>query len=283
MWFVNQVAEQVEKTYPDRLIDTLAYQFTEAPPTGITPRKNVRIRLCPISVCQSHAYEECTRPENVAFIARLRGWSKLTDELYIWHYSVNFQHYLSPFPDLNQVASSLHLYKRSGVRGVMFQGGYSSPGSSEAELRSYVMAKLLWDVNADADALATEWMQGVYGDAAAVPMRRWYDLLARQTHDPAKHFFSGGTNWVDYVKPDVLVEGAKLFDKAERLTAGDEFASKQVAKARLGLRYAQLVVKPTKGPELDRFVEDVRKMGIGQLNEMTDVAGWEREYRAKTP
>src|SRR3712207_2524170 len=140
------------------------------------------------------------------------------------------------------------------------------------------MAKLLWDPNADADTVVTEWMRGVYGEAGAVPMRRWYDLLAGQTRDPAKHMYSGGTNWVDYVKPDVLAEGAKLFDEAERLTAGDELAARHVAKARLGLRYAQLVVKPTKGPESDRFVEDVRKLGIGQLNEMTDVAGWEREY-----
>src|SRR5438046_4354158 len=84
--FVNQVAEAVEKDYPDKLIDTLAYQFTEAPPNGIKPRGNVRVRLCPIDCCEAHPYEQCSTPANRAFVARLHDWSKITDTLYIWHY-----------------------------------------------------------------------------------------------------------------------------------------------------------------------------------------------------
>src|SRR5205823_2093424 len=64
IWFVNQVAEAID-TDPathDMLIDTLAYQFTEAPPKDIAPRKNVRVRLCPINVCEGHAYEKDDYP-----------------------------------------------------------------------------------------------------------------------------------------------------------------------------------------------------------------------------
>jgi hypothetical protein len=281
LWFVNQIGQAVEKEFPGKLIDTLAYQFTEAPPTGISPRPNVRVRLCPISVCEGHPYEQCSRGENVAFVQRLKGWASLSNELYVWHYGINFQHYLAPFPDERQVADSLRLYRRSGVWGVMFQGGYSSVGSNTAEMRSYVMAKLLWDPNADVDSLVTEWLEGVYGKAGAAPMRRWYDLLQARAAVPTVHMFTGGTNWVDLLTPDLLAEGTRLFAEAERLVAGDPVAAKQLAKAKMGLRYAQLVIHPTKGPELEQFLADVRAMGIGQLNEMTDVAGWEAAYRAK--
>ena len=63
------------------IIDTLAYQFTEAPPNGIHPRPNVRVRLCPIYACESHPYEQCTHENNKTFVARLKGWAALTDTL----------------------------------------------------------------------------------------------------------------------------------------------------------------------------------------------------------
>src|SRR5439155_15624278 len=122
IWFVNQVAEEIEKTHPDKLIDTLAYQFTEAPPTGIAPRKNVRVRICPIYCCESHPYETCTAEPNGNFVQRLAAWGKLSPTLYIWHYNTDFGHYLMPFPDFNQFPDSIRLYKRSGVKGIFFEG-----------------------------------------------------------------------------------------------------------------------------------------------------------------
>ncbi len=48
----TRVAAEVEKQYPDKLIDTLAYQYTETPPLQGAPAANVRIRLCPIGACE---------------------------------------------------------------------------------------------------------------------------------------------------------------------------------------------------------------------------------------
>jgi hypothetical protein len=73
LWFVNQVAEVVAREHPDKLIDTRAYQFTEALPTGIKPRKNVRVRLCPFTGCEAHPYEHCSDANNVAFVRNLLG------------------------------------------------------------------------------------------------------------------------------------------------------------------------------------------------------------------
>ncbi len=42
--FINKVADR----FPDRVISTLAYQYTRVPPKGIVPRKNVNIMLCNI-------------------------------------------------------------------------------------------------------------------------------------------------------------------------------------------------------------------------------------------
>ena len=178
LWFVNQVAEQIDKALPGKLIDTLAYQFTEAPPKGIAPRANVRVRLCPISVCEAHPYENDDAPATKAFISNLAAWSTITSTLYIWHYNTDFAHYLMPFPDFAEFPADLKLYQRSGVKGVFFEGDIApGGGASDAEgFCSYVMAKLLWNPNQDADAHVTEWLQGVYPNAWK-PMRTWFDLM----------------------------------------------------------------------------------------------------------
>ena len=49
--FVNKVADEVGKKYPDVKIDALAYQYSHKPPRkirprDIRPRDNVQINLC---------------------------------------------------------------------------------------------------------------------------------------------------------------------------------------------------------------------------------------------
>lgn len=281
LWFVNQVAETVEKEHPDKLIDTLAYRFTEAPPRGIVPRPNVRVRLCPISCCEAHPYQRCRAKENVAFMAHLRAWSRITDALYIWHYNTNFHNYLLPFPDFGQFPAEVRLYRQSGVKGIFFQGDYApGGGGSDAELRSYVMSKLLWKVNLNSDALVTEWMQGVYGKAWG-PMRSWFDLLHRKVRAPNRHFYIYSKPTIDYLSRDVIAAGDRFFNRAEKLTAGDPTASEYVAKSRLWLRYAKIARKPQAGPEFERFMSDVRKFGITQLREGQSLEAWEKAYLAR--
>jgi hypothetical protein len=278
LWFVNQVAEAIEKDLPDKLIDTLAYQFTENPPTGIAPRKNVRVRLCPISVCEAHPYEQCAAPPNKAFVSNLAAWAKITDTLYIWHYNTDFANYLMPFPDFAQFPDSIRLYQRSGVKGIFFEGDYApGGGGSDAELRSYVMAKLLWDPKLDASALVDEWMAGVYGPAAK-PMRQWFDLLHEGVKPPDRHLFIYSAPTLGYLATPVLAQGDKLFDRAEQFAASDPIAKQYVAKSRLWLRYAQVVQRGKADDTFKQFMSDVRKAGIREMREGQSVDAWEAEF-----
>ena len=47
--FINRVAKEVKKDYPDAKIETLAYQNSQNPPTGLNVEDNVVIRLCALS------------------------------------------------------------------------------------------------------------------------------------------------------------------------------------------------------------------------------------------
>lgn len=280
LWFVNQVAAAIEKDHPGKLIDTLAYQFTEAPPQGIVPRNNVRVRLCPIAVCESHPYERCDFPATREYVANLAAWSRITSTLYIWHYNTDFANYLMPFPNFDEFPADLRLYQRSGVKGVFFQGAYApGGGGSDAEMRSYVMAKILWNPSLDADAIVTEWMRGVYGPAWK-PMREWFDLLHQHARVPQNHLRIYDPPGDAFFPPDVRAAGDKLFDDAMKLAESDQ-QRRDIAKARLWLRYVKLVMEPRDDNVLDTFLNDARSFGVTSLNEGGTLESWAQWYRSR--
>ena len=295
--YVNTLAEEIEKKYPDKLIDTLAYWYTEAPPSQVRPRRNVRIRLCPIGACDAHAYELCDR--NAYFMRNLKAWSQVTNQLYIWHYNTNFSHYLLPFPDFDELAADIPMYRRHGVVGLFLEGAYPPGGGAEnAELRSYVMARLLWDTSTNVDQAVDEFMEGYYGRAAK-KMRAYFDLLHRQVRFPLKgvghHLWIYQQPGAPYLDRDFLRNARTLMDEAAGI-ATDDSTRQRVHKAELSLAYVELsqakqfhaekdLYAPAAIPALktrfETFMKDVRSFGIQSLHEGRDLNDDEEEFNKR--
>ncbi len=161
--FVNAVAEDIEKDFPNVAIDTLAYQYTRKPPKITRPRKNVIVRLCSIECSFSRPLAD---ERNKAFRDDIVGWSKICDRLYIWDYTTNFAHYILPHPNLRVLGPNVKFFADHGVRGIFEQGAYHSYGSEMGELRGWVLAKLLWDPSLDGQKLIDEFLDSYYGPAA---------------------------------------------------------------------------------------------------------------------
>ncbi len=116
------------------------------------PRKNVAIRLSSITCSHIRPYEDSDDLKTKTFIDDLKGWAKISNELYIWHYSIGFSHYAMPFPDFKEMADSIRLFQHNSVQGILVEGSWNSEGGSDADLRSYYTAKLLWNPDQDAPA-----------------------------------------------------------------------------------------------------------------------------------
>jgi hypothetical protein len=287
--FVNAVAEAVEKEYPDKLIDTLAYYYSEAPPTQTHPRRNVRIRMCPIGACNAHPYEKC--PHNAYIVNNLKAWNRMTNNMYIWHYNANFSHFLLPVPDFDELAADIPMYKRSGVVGLFMQGAYA-PGSSDGALRAYVLSKLLWNSKTDVWKTVDEFCDIYYGKAAR-PMRayleRVHKLVRPAPEGEAQHWwccrapaFSDGG----------LAEVKGLFEQA-LAAAGNDAVRKRVRAAQMSIRYLELrrqqqfairdaVYEPRDMTGLDgrfrAFADDAKTLGVGNFGEDGPFDKYTREF-----
>ena len=160
--FVNSIAADIEKEFPQVAISTLAYQYTRKPPKYVKPRDNVIVRLCSIECSFSKPLAD---ERNKEFRDDIVGWSKICNRLYIWDYTTNFKHHIMPHPNLRVLGPNVKFFADHNVKGVFEQGAYSTYGAEMAELRAWVLARLLWDPTQDGQELIDEFIAGYYGPA----------------------------------------------------------------------------------------------------------------------
>lgn len=243
---VNQVAEAIEGDFPGVTVDTLAYLETIPVPATARPRRNVAVRLCNDAVgAWTHPF---TPAEQCDTAKAVRAWSAVGCPIYIWDYTVNFSHYLAPMPNLDIIAANTRFWTRSGVCGVMLQGGYEGP-SEQDELKSWVAAKLMWNPSLDENMLAEDFIRGHYGKAAPA-LEEYQRLLVRMRvrHQTEMASPKDGIRYpmdAPFITKEFIAEARGLFVKARRLARGDVRTTRYVERAELPALYVQCV----RGPE----------------------------------
>jgi len=264
--FINTLAER----FPDKTMSTLSYAYTRRPPKILKPADNVLIMLCSIECNRSRPL--ATDPASESFRSDVEDWSEICDNVFIWDYVVQFSNLISPFPNLRVLQPNVQFFVDHGAKG-MFAQGSREVSDEFAELRSYVLAKLLWDPDCDVERAMDGFLQGYYGPAAA-PIREYIDLM----HDGLEasgadlSIFGGPAHAIEsYLTEDLLSRYASLFDEAERLVAEEETLLTRVERARMPLMFAQLELRHGTVTErralLDRFIRLCEKNQVRRLTE----------------
>lgn len=164
--FVNRVAEEVRKTHPDARFETLAYQDTLTPPENLEIADGVVIRMCPINGCVLHDFGDPSCRENAKFDKALRGWAELTDSIYMWNYSTDFQYYYALFPNITTLQKRYQYFRDNNVISVFDNGcGEDMPAGEFHELKTYLVLKLLWNPDTDIERHISEFCDAYYGEA----------------------------------------------------------------------------------------------------------------------
>ena len=278
--FVNAIADGVRDERPDLIIDTLAYQYTRKPPKFVKPRPNVAIRLCSIECCFVHPLEDC--PFNETFVQDIKSWNAICDRLHIWDYVINYAHTIQPFPNLRVLKPNIQFFRDHGVTGIYEEANYFSKGGELAELRTYVMAKLLWNPEYDAKRAIKEFVTNYYGPAAKY-INRYLELIHDNVCSNTDSHVRIYTAPSAYLNDDkMLAKAETLFDKAEEAVAGDATLLHRVRVARMPIQYTRLalgksafrlvddgfVASSSAGTGLlDAFVKTARAEGVSHIRE----------------
>ena len=288
LFLVNQVAEAVEKEHPNVLVDTLAYLETIKPPRTIRPRKNVVVRICNDTV---GAWARPFTPARQLPVAQImKDWAAVHDRFSIWDYNVNFSHFLAPMPNMDVIADNIRFWVENNAVGVMTQGGYQST-SERDELRSWVIAKLMWDPTRDVDALVDDFVTGHYG--AAAPMLKEYETLlatSRKEHESVAQNPPGGIRYpmdIAFLSKDFLAKATDIFDRAKQAAGKDETLLHRVERAELPILYVKLAQGPVTRDLVDRFETIARREKVDWLFEWStrldaQLASWKQSAPATT-
>jgi hypothetical protein len=233
--FVNYVAEQIEPEFPNVWVDTFAYQYTRHPPKNVRPRKNVIIRLCSI---ECNFRKPFTDKSNADFLADLNQWSKICQHLYVWDYSTDFSHYLCPHPNWFELGDNARIFQQYGVKGLFSEGAYAGQGHEMAELRSWVLAQLMWNPKQDDKKLIREFLEGYYGRASAKYIYDYMQLM----HAESKDYFLAcyRRKYPPYLEFAPLAKAELLWQSAERAAANDPEKLARVRIAHLPVLFAWL-------------------------------------------
>jgi hypothetical protein len=278
--FVNAVAEDIEDEFPNVAISTLAYQYTRKPPKITKPRNNVIVRLCSIECSFSTPLAD---ERNKKFRDDIVGWSKICDRLYIWDYTTNFRHHIMPHPNLRVLGPNVKFFVDHNVKGIFEQGAYTTYGAEMAELRAWVLAKLLWDPTRDGQELIDEFIAGYYGPAGP-HIKNYLEITHDAVESSGDHLGCFSQHAAKFLSFDTLSKGWEQLKTAEASVQDDPDLQFRVKVAQLPVMYTFMMRwdemrKACEAADADwpmhqsieatyeQFQEIARKKNVTRLNE----------------
>lgn len=283
--FVNKIAA----AFPDKIFTTLAYTYTMRAPLKTKPLANVYVMLSTIDAYRNNPIE--TEPSAAAFRKALQGWETATENIFVWDYTTQFTNYLAPLPDVFNLAANIRYMAAHHVKGIFSQGSGDTYGEM-AELKSYLIAKLMWNPELDEKQLLTDFCKGYYKSAGRY-IEEYLNLIqteSRKTNRKIDIYGNPVNEHDSYLTPELLDQYSTLFDKAEGAVEEDERTLEKIYRLRLTFDYVVLqqsrfygterhgylvqneedltyTVNPKTAKRVEKFVKNCEHFKVTELSE----------------
>jgi hypothetical protein len=270
IYFLNKLA----KRFPDKEFSTLAYLYSVNPPKYIKPLPNVNIMLCDMGCSFEKSLEE--NKGNRKFVKAMKDWAKISNNIFLWDYGINFSNYLTPFPNFHILQDNIRLFKKERVTMYFAEIG-GRQGVDFLELRAYLIAKLMWNSKLNVDSLMQSFLKGYYGEAAPY-LYQYINLMEKALGESGIKLLiydSPVSHTKGMLNPELMKRYNILFDNAEKAVSDNQIQLKRVQRSRLSLQYSELEIAKTENikdinslnRKLDLFEERVREFNVPTLRE----------------
>ena len=202
--YINSVAREIRKEYPEILIRTFCYGYnTGTPPKTVRPESNVLIQLCD-KYSISDPYHPLSHPLNADRLVYFSEWSRISYRNMVWDY---WNISREPHPDtvFDALASDLRYFRSLHVTDLFLEAA-RNPHSPQSfiDLCYFAASQLMMDPDKDPEKLADVYFRYYFGPAAA-PMHELFDEIrvgvARQT---TRQTSQVTTHWT-YLTPEFMV------------------------------------------------------------------------------
>ncbi len=241
----NAVADRMAQEFPGKSVMAPAYAWGIQMPRTMRPRDNIIISVAPIENDFGHAVATGEHEQNIKFRARMDEWAKAAKKIYVWDYLTNFTHYLMPHPNLDVLAPNIKYYADHHVTGYMAQGSHTCINAEFSRLRMWVLARAMWNPEADNGALVAEFCNGYYGPAGPAVLK-YIDAIHKPVRNEESLYVTCYNDFTaPWLAPDILAEAEACLREAEAAVANDAVRSDRVRLAHVPLQYVLAVRQPT--------------------------------------
>ena len=228
--FVNAVAADVAKEFPDRVVTTNGYANRNTPPEGVPVAPNVSIMFAAIWADTLHAMDDPRSWQAVREGQMLKRWAELSDKTWVYGYNHSMLvSALTPVPITRKLARDLPLCKKWGVIG--FHDEARNQWAESGTTTKYLRARLEWDTKLDVKATLADYFAKWYGPAAG-PAQAFWDALEDAIE--ATPLLGHEDRILPYVYTPELMEKLRThIEAAEKLAPGGDAAERlQAARPR---------------------------------------------------
>jgi hypothetical protein len=253
--FVNAVAREVHKEFPNHIVTTNGYANRNTPPVGMGIEKNVWIMFAAIWSDTLHAYDNPRSWQTVRQGEMIRRWAELCPNVFMYDYTyIMLASAGTPVPLARKHLHDMPLLKKWGVIGfadegrrVLGEAGIAPP---------YLRARLMWNAHLDGPAVLDDFFSKWYGGAAR-PARAFWDALEDAMEKTP--MLGHEDRILPYVyTPELVAELGKDVAEAERLADSDT-ARTHVKADRLILEHLRGYLAMTEAEWACNFAETVKQ------------------------
>jgi len=250
--YLIELCGLMQKQYPGKFVKTLAYRRsqTQKPPTlpaGDRLPENLIISFAPIEDCFFADWHHPDARVQETY-GDIQAWGRITSHLWAWLYPNPWgSGEVLPIGNLRRNINQMRLMHKAGVEGVFTDHRGANDRSGLSELQSFLIRKLMQDVNCDTDALIREFTDHQYGPAADL-VRLYLEELEHGREAmlelPRSVTYTAGPHFEDRIFPYLTLGNIqrwqRRFDEMETRSAATPEALANVRLLRRELDFASL-------------------------------------------
>ena len=238
--FYKEVSDRVLAVYPDKYLLGGAYSFYRTPPEDIDiSMPEGAIAYITRQTCHNLPLDSggC----NEIYTSTIDGWLNHFNSFMIYEYYWKVAAVGLPYPIVHSIREDMPYFHQKNAFGLSTQATSSNVGT--LHLNYYIASKLLWDVNADVDALLEDYYVKFYG-LAYTPMKQYHEALEQTIIDhpeielPAQYYEIS-----ELFNQALLVELDGYITQAKALVSSDATRLARVEIQEASLGYVQHVVE----------------------------------------
>ena len=245
--YINKVASEIRKEYPEIIIRTFGYSASAEPPKKTMPADNVLIQLTD-KFTVSDPFRPLTDPINADRIDYFHQWRKCAKRLMVWDYwNLGGSYFNPPRPDtvFNAIRSDLQFFRKLNVTD-LFMECSRCPYAPQSfiDLTYFVGSQLMMDPDKDPAKLADIYIRYYFGPGADV-MKRVFETIRKGMPGQKNRQTSAVVSHWSYLTPEVMYDAYSSMKKMSASLPEDSVYRKRIDAERIVFVWYALSKRPS--------------------------------------